>query len=387
MLRVGRNLENDEDVYIDDSKSRVIVVCGKRGSGKSYSMGTLAEELVLQGKSLAVVVDPMGIFHTMSQPNEPQNELLWSWGMNAKGFATRLLVPGNPVERYGGEDVIKEMEKRDVEFKSLELNPSDVSPEGWCETFGFGVNDPMGIAITKAHLKCKKKWGNDFFIPDLIDVIGSDSRAGSTTKDALSNKLEIAQTWGMFSEGTYRSLLDVLSMDHINVLDLSVIHSGRYGRRPLFVATLVRDLFARRSIARRREELELSSDVPRIWLFIDEAHQFAPSGKSSLAKEGIIRWVKEGRQPGLSMVIASQQPSALDMEVLSQWDVILSHSMTTRVDKSALNALTKDYMGSELKVFIEKIARTGEAVFVDDFEERSLMIKVAPRRSRPGGSE
>ncbi|MFW9890269.1 MAG: ATP-binding protein, partial [Candidatus Thorarchaeota archaeon] len=178
-----------------------------------------------------------------------------------------------------------------------------------------------------------------------------------------------------------------LSLEHINVLDLSVIHSGRYGRRPLFVSTLVRDLFHRRSIARRREELELPTDIPRFWLLIDEAHQFAPSGKSSLAKEDIIRWVKEGRQPGLSMVIASQQPSALDMDVLSQWDVILSHSMTTSVDKSALNSLTKDYMGSDLKVYIEKIARTGEAVFVDDYEERALMVKVAPRRSKPGGSE
>jgi hypothetical protein len=387
MIRIGRSLENESDVYIDDSRSRVIIVCGKRGSGKSYSMGTIVEEVMQKEGALVLIIDPMGIFHTMSLPNEPQNELLWKWGMNVQGIPTRILVPGIPEELYGGEDIIQEMERRGVEFIPLKLNPGDISPEGWCETFGFGINDPMGIAITKAYQKCRKKWGNTFLIPDLLDAVDKDTRAANTTKDALGNKLEMSQTWGMFSESSYTPILEMLSQTHANVLDLSVIESGRYGRRPLIVSTLIRDIFSKRTVARRREELGLATDIPKVWLFIDEAHQFAPSGASSLAKEGIVRWVKEGRQPGLSMVIASQQPSALDMDVLSQWDVILSHSMTTRVDKSALNSLTKDYMGGELRVFIDGIARTGEAVLVDDYEEKILSIKVAPRRSKPGGSE
>jgi hypothetical protein len=44
--------------------------------------------------------------------------------------------------------------------------------------------------------------------------------------------------------------------------------------------------------------------------------------------------MKEDRQPGLSLVVAWQQPSALDMEVLSQCDAIISHALTTAVDKA-----------------------------------------------------
>lgn len=112
----------------------------------------------------------------------------------------------------------------------------------------------------------------------------------------------------------------------------------------------------------------------KVWMLIDEAHQFVPAGKSTLCKEALIQWVKEGRQPGLSLVVASQQPAALDMEVLSQCDVIISHALTTAEDKAALNRLTKDYMGAELRVFINKIARTGQAAFVDDDVERVTMV-------------
>jgi DNA helicase HerA-like ATPase len=120
---------------------------------------------------------------------------------------------------------------------------------------------------------------------------------------------------------------------------------------------------------------------------IDEAHQFVPTGKSSLAKEYLIRWVKEGRQPGLSLIAVSQQPSAIDGEVLSQCDIILSHKLTTKEDIDSLNKLSQDYMSQELKAYIQKLSRTGEAVLVDDEAEKVLMISVRPRRSHHGGGE
>lgn len=88
-----------------------------------------------------------------------------------------------------------------------------------------------------------------------------------------------------------------------------------------------------------------------------------------------------------SLVIALQQPSALDMEVLSQCDAIISHALTTAVDKATLNRLTKDYMGAELRMFINKIARTGQAAFVDDDVEQVTLIQIKSRKSKPEGGE
>jgi hypothetical protein len=42
------------------------------------------------------------------------------------------------------------------------------------------------------------------------------------------------------------------------------------------------------------------------------------------------------------------------------------------------NRLTKDYMAAELRVFINKTARTGRAAFVDDDVEPAAMVQIKP---------
>ncbi|MFA0765190.1 MAG: hypothetical protein BDTLLHRC_000143, partial [Candidatus Fervidibacter sp.] len=139
--------------------------------------------------------------------------------------------------------------------------------------------------------------------------------------------------------------------------------------------------------ARLQEELGISTQVPKVWLAIDEAQEFVPAGKTALAKEPLIQWVKEGRQPGLSLIIASQQPGAIDREVLSQCDLILCHKVTAMEDVDAINRLSHDYMAKELRHYLRELNRTGEAVMVDDYSESVAIVQVRPRKSRHGGAE
>jgi DNA helicase HerA-like ATPase len=387
MIFIGRNLEDNKDVYIDVKKSRAVAICGKRGSGKSYTMGVIIEELFREDNVVMLVVDPMGIFHTMSLPNNEQERILWEWGESPSGLPVRVLVPGDPINRYGDAEIVERLKSRGIEFQQLRLNPFDISEESWCDLFNFNINEPLGIALYKAIHNCKKKHGPNFFITQIINAVEMDSKAAEKTVEALINRLDMAKEWGFFEDRQYREVWELLDPHKINVLDLSTIDSGRYGLRTLILSALTRNLFHKRTIARRREELGLDAGMRKVWMLIDEAQQFVPAGKSTLCKEALIQWVKEGRQPGLSLAVASQQPSAIDMEVLSQCDVIISHALTTADDKAALNRLTKDYMGAELKVFINKIARTGQAAFVDDDEERVSMVQIKPRKTKPGGSE
>ena len=110
----------------------------------------------------------------------------------------------------------------------------------------------------------------------------------------------------------------------MNIVDLSTLDPGPKRRRNLIVDSLARDIFKRRTISRRTEGLGLVGELPRVWMLIDEAHQFIPAGRTTLSKEILIRWAKEGRQPGLSLIVASQQPSAIDSDVLTQCDAILA---------------------------------------------------------------
>ncbi len=386
MLNIGKDLKTGDLTYLDDSRSRSILICGKRGSGKSYTLGVIVEELLETTNSLVILIDPMGIYYPMAQPNYEQERLLWDWGLSAKGMPVLLLVPGDPHQLYGGAEVVKAMEERGVRFRRFHINPSDLSPDAWCALFDLSISDAMGIALFRAVQQLARRRKTDFFIPDIIEAIESDGLVSDKTRQALLNRLEMAEDWGIFGS-RYREVWEIFEQDAVNVVDLSTLDPGPRGRRNLVVDVLARDIFKRRTIARRKEELGLVSELPRVWLLIDEAHQFVPSGKSTLAKEALIRWAKEGRQPGLSLVVASQQPSAIDNEVITQCDVIIVQKLTNRVDIAAINALSQDYMGSELKTYIRKLQRRGEAVLVDDEQESVLMVQIRPRRSYHGGGE
>lgn len=386
MLNIGKDLKDGDLVYLDDSRSRAVLVCGKRGSGKSYTLGVIVEELLDAGDILTIIIDPMGIYYPMAQPNQEQERLLWDWGLSAKGIPILLLVPGDPEILYGGREVVGAMEARGARFRSFRINPADLSPDAWCQLFDLSISDVMGIALFRAvqHLARRRK--EQFFIPDIISEIEMDGLVQDRTRQALLNRLEMAQGWDLFST-RYQELWEIFDPSAVNIMDLSTLDPGPRGRRNLVVDVLARDIFKRRTIARRKEELDLIGELPRVWMLIDEAHQFIPSGKTTLAKEALIRWAKEGRQPGISLVVASQQPSAIDNEVITQCDVILAQKLTNRIDIRAINALSQDYMGSELKTYIRKLKRQGEAVLVDDEQEKVVMTQIRPRKSYHGGGE
>jgi len=385
MIFLGRDSDG-EQVYLDDARSRAVLICGKRGSGKSYTMGVFLEELVQREDVLVIVADPMRNFHTMSLPNHEQEKTLWEWGLSAKGVPVRLLVPGDPQVRYGKE-VIAAFEQRRVQVESLRINPGDVPPDGWLDLFGLDITQPMGIALYRAVQRCRQQKGVHFFVPDIIDRLRKDPQVKETSVQALILRLETAvNEWDIFSS-RYHEISEVFVPQTVNVIDLGVLEISRFGLRNLVLAVVVRDLFRKRRDARLREELGLPTEMPKVWLAIDEAQEFAPSGKSALAKEPLIQWVKEGRQPGLSLIIASQQPGAIDREVLSQCDLILCHKVTASDDIDALNRLSHDYMARELKVYLRQLQRTGEAVMVDDTKEAVSVVQIRPRRSRHGGAE
>lgn len=384
-LMLGRDIATQKNVYLDAAGSRAVLICGKRGSGKSYTLGVLIEELVAVGGAnvIPIIIDPMGIYHTMVMRNDKQSDELYQWGLPVQAFAVRLLIPGIPDELYDS-DVLRELTRRGVEVSPLRLNASDLNPDGWCDLFGASINDPMGIVLFRA-VQTLGESHRAFGVADLACAVQSDKRAKDTSKEALLNRLEAAQNWHLFNEDGYQPMDNIFTPGVVNIVDVSRLDSGAYGRRNLIVSVIARNLFRARSDARLREEFGLAGKLPRVWMAMDEAHQFIPDGSGSLAKPQLIRWAKEGRQPGLSLVVATQQPSAIDAEVLSQCDIILSHKLTSRDDVMALNKLSQDYMGGELRAIIADLKRTGQAVLVDDERESVTMMQIRPRQSQHGG--
>ena len=129
--------------------------------------------------------------------------------------------------------------------------------------------------------------------------------------------------------------------------------------------------------------------MPMVWMAIDEAQLFMPSHEKTLGKNVFINeWMRQGRQPGLSLVMATQRPSALESEVLSHSDIILCHRLTAQEDIDALSRIRPTYMHGDIKESIKKVGdERGVALIVDDTSESSHIIKIRPRLSWHGGAE
>jgi hypothetical protein len=385
-ILLGKDTTTGDMVRVDVESSQRILVCGKTGTGKSYSLGVCIEELANLGTNIVLVIDPQGIFWTMAETNTVPEEVdnLWAFDRAPQGFPINLMVPGDPVERFGDAEIPEAMERRGIHVRSLRLNPSDLTPEMWCDLFNLDINELQGIMLFKAVRNCKKRLGRDFLIDDVAAEVDR-LRGLDKTKEAVQRKLDMAYDWQIFATDHYREIWEILRPDQINILDLSVIAQGRYGLRNLVLAVLANFIFRKRTIARRREALGLPADTQKVWLVIDEAHNFCPSGKSTLSKEILIRWAKEGRQPGLSLVVASQQPSAIDSEILTQCGIRVVHRITSKKDFRAVNALSQDYLGDGLKAQIKQLKGPGRTLIIDDKEETVIHTQVRPRQSLHGG--
>ena len=97
-LRIGNDYESEEVAYIRATGSRAVFICGKRGSGKSYTLGVIVEELFAQerGKAVLLIADPMGIYHTMALANENQWDEVRQAGLLAEGFSCSFDCSGGP---------------------------------------------------------------------------------------------------------------------------------------------------------------------------------------------------------------------------------------------------------------------------------------------------
>jgi len=134
------------------------------------------------------------------------------------------------------------------------------------------------------------------------------------------------------------------------------------------------------------KEEEYKSELPLLWIFLDEAHQFLSKEKTTPATESLISLLREGRQPGISLVLATQQPAKVHDDVLTQADIILCHRVTAKQDVDALNSMMQSYMEKGLTEAINELPKEqGAGVILDDVSERIYPLKVRPKLSWHGG--
>ncbi|MBT4540358.1 ATP-binding protein [Candidatus Woesearchaeota archaeon] len=394
-VQMGRTTSLSNSVYLDVTRSHVVFICGKRGSGKSYTMGVIAEGVadlpdeVKQNISI-IMLDTMGVYWTMKFPNKKDELLLKQWTMKPKGLDVKIYTPVGFHDKF-----LKQGIPTDAPFS---IKPNELDATDWCLTFGVHRNEPIGVLVERIINKLKKDIP-DYSINDIIEEIKKDQHSEQAVKDAVENRLLNTESWGLFDQkGT--PLKDLAVGGQVTILDVSCYATAENGWeiKSLVIGLIAQKLFIQRMIARKDEEYnKVQSTVhfsdqsskqkmPLVWLVIDEAHEFLPREGSTAASSALITILREGRQPGISLILATQQPGKIHTDVMTQADTVLSHRITAKMDVDALGLLMQSYMREGLTAELNKLPSSrGSAIIFDDTNERMYPIRIRPRITWHGG--
>lgn len=387
----GDNPVLGKKVMMDLSRSHVMIICGKRGGGKSYTLSVVMEEFAKQPFDVkerlsVLVIDTVGIFWTMNYPNKEISEkILKKWDLEAQGINIRNMIP------FGKQDFYKEKE---IPFdKAFSIRTSQVDLEDWLGLFRLSWKDPESGLLSRSLDILKEKLGNFYDIDDILKVALKDQDTTKEIKDALINRLKIAKSWGVFSKsGT--TMKDFAKPGAITTIDVSTYKQaiGMESIQELIVGLLGKRLYEERMLYRKEEEKNLlagkrkASEMPIVWMVIDEAHMFMPQDRASMALDVLLQWIRVGRQPGLSLILATQRPNKLHSESISQCDLFLSMRMTAQEDIQAVSSIRPSYLNIPMdKYYAQMPKEQGYAILVDDNSEKVMLLKIRPRITWDGG--
>jgi len=395
-VKMGQYNSLSNKIFMDVVRSHVVLVAGKRGSGKSYTLGVIAEELSSLPKEVSqniasIIFDTMGIYWTMKYPNEKDKELLSEWDLKSKSLPVKVFVPFGHYEVYS--------EKKIPIDEKFALDTNEMSSEDWILTFNLNITDPIAVLIERSINKVKNEGKSS--IKRIIEIIEEDTKTERETKNAAVGLFEAADTWGVFAKEKTKptKINDLINPGKTTVLDLSAYNSvGSFNVRALVISLVSRKMFNERMEARKKEEIDSISkglsfsnlqekkETPLVWMFIDEAHEFLPLNEKTIATDALVQLLREGRQPGISLVLATQQPGKIHRDVMTQSDVVISHRVTSAPDLEALNQIMQSYLLDSIRQYMDDLpAVRGAAIVLDDNSERIYPMRMRPRFTWHGG--
>ena len=256
LLSIGNYMALDHSrgtaVYLDALKPHAILICGKRGYGKSYTMGCMLEELALLHSAVkkrlaSLVIDTIGIFWTMKNPNTFEAGRLKNWDLNPTEFKTEIFVPSGKVEAY---------RKRNIDVKPFSISIRELSGSQWCSIFNIEEISPIGILLVRIVESLRDR-GCVYSFEDIIGEVLQDTRSDPASKGAAENYFRAVNSWGLFSkEGT--SISELISAGKTTVLDVSTLENENVCAAA--VSILAGKLYEERLEARRVYEKKLMGE-------------------------------------------------------------------------------------------------------------------------------
>jgi len=437
VVLAGRMAEkgNSEDICFDGSDNFVVFEVGKRGSGKSYGMGSLLEGFATRDESLigrhqkqsrraVVLLDPLDVHWAAITPLSSdgpdglrkQHAVFRKWeNLAVEGINVRVFIPAG--------------EHWDIdppEFREFRLPVSALDAGDWGLLLNTDIiTEPRGRLLDEAYRKVTELgWQFDtpatsvaakqnYGLQDLIDCIEHDPDVAnfyaSETRRSVLQPLRSFLRMPLFDSPEGTSLTELAAEGVLSILCMGRLTPDL---RTVLTTVVVKKLKAdrmyasqiRRRLSLRAEspetvallEAEIQRHVPRTILAIDEAQILIPARANSSARQAIESFVLEGRNFGLSLWLATQRPKgAISEAAASQIDTFIIHRLSVADDIGAVCGLLQNsrpekirFNGRELDLpGLIRSLDVGQAIFSSASSDASRLVvgDIRPRNVAHGG--
>ncbi len=331
--------------------------CGQSGSGKTYALGTILEQLLLETTLRIVVLDPNSDFVRLPQVRADADAAVAAAYRQA---AAEIVV--RRAAASGSERIHVRFTDCDADERAavLRLDPIRDREEygALLDTVEADLGDPVESVQT------------------LVDrLLGASSEHVRSLGERIRN-LGIPH-WSIWSLGDSGSLQDLVGPGgpRALVVDLGSLET------PQEMAIAAESVLAALWRARAAREPVL--------VVIDEAHNVCPSRPgdevSALATEHAIRFAAEGRKFGLYLLVSTQRPQRVHELVVSQCDNLVLMRMNSTGDL----AFVADLLSFAPVALLER-SRTfglGESLVSGKIASHPALLRFGPRIAEEGGGD
>jgi hypothetical protein len=322
-------------------------LCGQSGSGKTYSLGVLLEQIMMHTSLRVVVLDPNSDYVRLGEPSpEASDESVQRYQAARESVAVR-----------SGTD----------DETGIRVRLRDLSPAHQAALLRL---DPVADSAEYAELLALVEDENLRRLEDL-------ARSPAETLKLRAHNLGV-DAWGIWPGPEGQSLSEELENPagaRCLVVDVGSLPSRE--EQVLAAGAVLERLWRQRA---RREPVAI---------VIDEAHNICPAEPddqlTALATEDAIRIASEGRKFGLYLIVVTQRPQKVHENVTSQCDNLVLMRMNSIADLGHV-AQMFSFVPPGLIDRATTFAQ-GEALIAGNVASHPALIRFASRISKEGGSD
>lgn len=346
---IGTRLESGTPALLRAPRlNRHTFWCGQSGSGKTYALGVLLEQILLHTRLPMVILDPNSDFVKLDQIRDDA----------PPEVAAELADRDIRVLSLHGDDPLR------VRFVDLDVRSRAAVLQ---------LDPVLDAAEYNAMLRLDRERLMNLGEPIVQWLRASDDPLFHRNAIRLEN-LGIVD-WDLWAWGS-SDVTDVVSEKP----DAVVVDLGGFASAAQLQTTalaVLDDLWAKRH-----------ERVGRL-VVIDEAHNLAaPDAETPLARavrDRIVQIAAEGRKYGIWLLLSTQRPSKLHPNVISQCDNLALMKMSSPRDLDEL-AQIFGFAPAEMLERSPGFAQ-GQALFAGGFAPEPQLVQMGTRITPEGGSD